>query len=802
MRVPYTWLKDFVDTSLSAGELAELLTRSGVEVEEIVTLQPDFTGVVVVEVLSVDKHPEADKLFVVKVSDGCGQLTVVAGIDNMVPGDKVPLAKVGASLPGNLKIRKTKLRGVESQGMLCSAEELGLELNPGVHGILVLDRDTTAGLPLEDALLLNDPVLVLGLTPNRSDCLGLLGVAHEVSALTGQPVQMPDNTLGNREEKHVVPRITVKDSSLCPRYAGLVVANVNIALSPIWLQIRLLQAGLRPISNIVDVTNYVMWEWGQPLHAFDYELLADHTIIVRTARPGETILTLDNKRRELAEEMLVIADAQKPVAVAGVMGGLESEITPETRTVLLESAHFNPVSIRRTGRSLGLYSEAQQRFEKGVDVNSCAQAIRRAARLIEMLGAGNAEGEVIDEYVKPCYPVKIRLRPERARQVIGLEISQKEMVSIFQRQGFSVEEGTQIHVTVPTRRADLQGEVDLIEEVARINGYEKIATTLPWGVMTQGRRTDRQQVLQKTRQILVACGYTEAITYSFVNPKHLDKLRIPQDSPARGAVFIANPLSEDQSMMRTGLLGGLLETVAYNVNRNELDLRFFELGAVYLPKKLPLEELPQEKTVLGLLFTGSFPSEHWRDKPAALDFFDLKGVAETLVSRLGITNVRFSELESPVCQPGQAATVIIDGQQVGWLGKIHPEVLDAFDLEKPVYAAELDMEQIIVATSLVKKYTPLPRYPALLRDLAVIVPDEIPAEQVCSVIKEAGGALVEEVALFDHYRGPQIPAGFRNLAFAIFYRDSARTLSDSDVADLHQNIENTLTEKLHIKLRR
>ncbi|MDW7652137.1 MAG: phenylalanine--tRNA ligase subunit beta [Bacillota bacterium] len=802
MRVPYTWLKDFIEIELTAEQLAEKLTNSGIEVEEITTLKPGFSGVVTAEVLSLDRHPEADKLFVAEVHDGSENYTVVAGIDNIGPGDKVPLARAGAVLPGGVKIKRAKLRGVESNGMLCSAEELGLALNPDVHGILILDDETPLGVPLEEALYLNDPILVLGLTPNRADCLGLLGVAHEVAALTGKSVQSPDTSLRIAEPAMPVPRIHIRDSHLCGRYAGLVMRDVAVGLSPVWLQVRLLQAGIRPISNIVDITNYVMWEWGQPLHAFDYNTLTDHTIVVRPAEEGEELVTLDKTTRSLTTDMLVIADSVRPVAVAGVMGGLETEVTAETETVLLEAAHFNPVSIRRTGRSLGLYSEAQQRFEKGVDVNGCTQAIRRAARLIELLGAATVDGEVVDEYAAPRYPKKINLRPERARKLIGLEISQMEMAAIFSRQGFTLEEGTQLHVTVPTRRPDLDAEVDLIEEVARIYGYDQIATTLPFGPMTQGRRTERQLALKKVRDILVACGLAETINYSFVSPQSFDRLQIPTDSPIRETVAIANPLSEEQSVMRTLLLGGLLSAVSYNRNRNEHNLKLFELGAVYLPRAGSAETLPDERTMLGLVLTGAFPTEHWHHKPVEADFFDVKGIIETVFSWLGIVNADYTQTEIPWCQPGQAAAVLLGGEAAGWIGRIHPDVMDAYDLEKPVYAAELDLEILLSHVNLLTGYAPLPRYPAVLRDIAVVVPDAVSTREVASLIREAGGELVEDVALFDLYQGPQIPQGSRSLAFAVTYRDPSRTLRDEVVAKKHQDIQDALEARFGASLRR
>ena len=802
MRVPFSWLQDFIELKLSAPEVAELLTRSGVEAEEIAALAPEFSGVVTALVLSVEKHPQADRLFVTEVFDGREQLTVVAGVANMRPGDTVPLAKVGACLPGGVKIGAVRRRGIESCGMLCSAKELSLEFSGGAEGILVLDKETRPGLPLEQALNLSDPVLLLGLTPNRADCLGLLGVAYELAALTGKQVRLPDLLL--REVKHGLPqpKIEIAAPSLCSRYAGLLLAGVRVGSSPLWLQVRLLQAGIRPINNIVDVTNHCMWEVGQPLHAFDYETLAGRAIEVRTAREGEKIVTLDGQERRLTPEMLVIADAEKPVAVAGVMGGLETEITTGTHTVLLEAAHFNPVSIRRAGRSLGLYSEAQQRFEKGVDVNGCVQAICRAADLLGQLGAASPAGEVVDVYAVPGALRQISLRPERARKLLGLEISQKEMAAIFRRQGFVVEEGTQLHVTVPTRRADLQAEVDLIEEVARIHGYENIPATLPAGVVTQGHRTGRQLALKKLRETMTACGYTEVINYSFLSTVHFDRLGLTAADELENAVSIANPLSEEQAVMRTLLIGGLLENIAYNRNRHQQDLKLFELGAVYLPAEEGKMALPEERMKLGLVITGAFPVEHWHHKPAPCDFFDLKGTVEELLERLGVSGVSFQEKELSWCQSGQTAQVLVQGEQAGWLGRIHSVTLEAYDLDRAVFAGELDLEMLLPHMRLNSEYRPLPRYPALLRDMAVIVPEQVSADKVTSLISEAGGPLVETVALFDLYRGPQVPAGFRSLAFAITYRDAQRTLSDEDACRLHDRIEQILEEKLGALLRK
>lgn len=802
MRVPYTWLKEFVDLEMTAQELADLLTNSGIEVEEIITLPCEFSGVVVAEVVSLERHPQADKLFVARVYNGQEELTVVAGVDNFKAGDKVPLAMPGARLPGGVKIKRAKLRGVESCGMLCSAQELGLELATGRDGILVLDKDTPVGEPLVKALRLDDPILLLGLTPNRADCLGLLGVAHEVAALTGKAVRVPDADIKPDVVKNPVPLIKIEAPDLCSRYTGLVINSVSVFPSPLWMQVRLLQAGVRPISSVVDVTNYVMWEWGQPQHAFDYETITDCTIIVRRARPGEEIVTLDNNRRILTGDMLVIADSQRPVGLAGVMGGLETEITDKTKTVLLESAHFNPVSIRRTGRALGLYSEAQQRFEKGVDVNGCLVAAKRAARLMELIGCGRAEGEVVDEYVRPAYPRRITLRPERARKVIGLEISQTEMESIFRRQGFSVEAGTQIHVTVPTRRADLQEEIDLIEEVARIHGYKHIAATLPEGPMTQGALTLKQKVIKQIRSLMVAAGFSEAITYSFISPRHFDRLCLPENDARRRGIVLANPLSEEQSVMRTTLCPSLLDVVVYNKNRKQHDLKIFEIGSVYLPAELPPKSLPDEKEMLGMVITGRAGVEHWQTKAREVDFYDLKGVLEMLLARLGIKDVSFAEHSEPFLQPGQAARIMAGQEQLGWLGLIHPEVLDHYDLDKPVYAAELDARMMVGLCRLDDEFTPLPKYPPLLRDMALVVPDEVSAAKVRQMILETGGALVEDVVLFDLYRGPQIPENCRSLAFSIVYRDPNRTLTDEDILSLHNRIEETLKERLGATLRR
>ncbi|HOB86219.1 MAG TPA: phenylalanine--tRNA ligase subunit beta [Bacillota bacterium] len=797
MRVPYNWLKEYVDFDLPPLELADRLTMAGLEVGAVEPWGELFSGVVVGRILAIEPHPRRERLALVRVDRGGGEeVAVVCGARNIKEGQKVPLALPGARLPGLPKpLEALELGGVLSQGMLCSAQELGLELVQEAEGILILDPGAQPGAPLEEVLDLEDSVLVLELTPNRADCLGLLGVAWEVAALTGGKLKLPPVDPPEVEERvENYARVDVEDPDLCPRYAARVIREVAVAPSPLWMQIRLLKAGIRPINNVVDITNYVMWEFGQPLHAFDYERLEGGRIVVRRAYPGEVTVTLDGKMRELNPEILVIADASKTVALGGVMGAENSEIGPETRTVLLEAALFNPVNIRRTARRLGLPSEASQRFERGVNPESVLEAQGRAALLMSRLAGGEVLQGVIDVYPKPFQRCRIAVRPYRVNEIIGKKIPVEEMVNLLERLGFDVqrEPNRTLAVTVPLRRSDIQLEEDIVEEVARLHGYENIPTTLPRGELIECREAPELRLHNLVRDTMAAMGFYEVITYSFINPNLLRRLRIGEDTELARAIPLQNPLSEEQGVMRTTLLPGLLKVLQHNFNHQEYNQLLFELGAVFLPRRLPLEELPDERMTLGLAATGAVTEPNWSGGGRQADFYLVKGVLEALFRKLGLGSVDFRPLESPFLHPTRAAGLFLEGEELGYLGELHPEVATDWDLRQAVIVAELNGELLFSRASLVPRLEPLPRYPASLRDISVVVPREITARELESCIREAGGELVDRITLFDLYEGKQIPPGKRSISFAIAYRSSQGTLTDEEVNQIHGRIQQAL----------
>ena len=802
MLVSYQWLKDYVDLQMGPEELAEKLTMSGIEVESVSSFNPGITNTVVGKVLSVKKHPEADKLFIAQVDIKDEISQIVAGIDNFQAGDLVPVAKPGAVLPGGFKIKKSKLRGVTSNGMLCSAQELGLELAHD-YGILVLDQDYPVGMDIAAALGLDDWILELGLTPNRSDCLGLLGVAYEVSAVTGAPLknEFPELSTAKEGIQDLV-EVTIIDEDLCSRYSARIVKNVTIKPSPLWMQKRLLAVGIRPINNIVDVTNYIMWECNQPLHGFDYDRIKDQKIIVRKADAGEVLVTLDEQERKLDESMLVITDPSGPVALAGVMGGLSTEITEQTRTVLIEAACFEPTTIRRTSRNLGLRSESSLRFERGTDPEGTIRAASRAAQLMAQLSSGQVVNGVVDEYPIPAAAQVIPLRRDRARKIIGLDISDQKIEGIMKGLYFETEEsGNLLNVIVPTRRPDITREVDLVEEIARIYGYEHIETSLPRGVITQGRKTREQKLEGLAKKLLTSFGLYEAITYSFIHPRQYDDLMLDTNDPLRNVVKVYNPLSEEQSVMRTTLLGNLLNAVKYNANRNINDIRLFELGAVFIPTESSLETLPQERETLALVLAGDWGRENWCQKPEQVDFYDLKGILELFVQKMGLKNCSFTPVSHSTFHPGRAAEILIDGEKLGVLGEVHAEVMSRFDLEGKVYAAEIDFSRILKYANIHIHFNSLPKYPAVLRDIAVVVKNTISSDRISREILDTAGELAEGLTLFDVYQGEQIPSGYRSLAYSIVYRSRDKTLTDKEINDLHQKVIDSLVKKFEAHIR-
>jgi len=771
------------------------------------TVEPPVPGlrqIVVGRILEIIPHPKSGKLFVCKVDVGKKVIQVVSGAPNLEVGVNAAVAPAGVSLPDGSLVEVKEFQGVKSEGLLCSGAELGTDKwgFGDDQGVLILEEKWAPGTCLDQALGLDDQILEFDLTPNRGDCLAVINIAREVSALTGAELRLPRvevPEVGENISDFI--QVEIREPSLCRRYAGRIVRNVRVAPSPAWLRYRLQAAGLRPINNIVDVTNYVMLEFGQPLHAFDYEKLQGSRIIVRKAAPGEQLVTLDGSPRNLDEEMLVIADAHEPVALAGVMGGLASEVTKRTRTVFLESAYFDPQSIRRTSKQLGLRTESSQRFEKGINIEGVVAALNRAAQLIAQLGAGEVVSGVVDQYVRPAVPLTIRLRVSRVNRVLGTTLERADVQKILERLGFCCELcGTDfLLVSVPPHRVDVSEEIDLVEEVARVYGYDQIPATVPVGVLSQGQCSQERCLRELTARVMVECGLDEVITFSFTGEAAFDKLRIPQESKLREVVRIQNPLREEHRLLRTLLLPGLLETVVGNCKRRLTDLGVFEMGAVFQPTGE--KSLPEEKLHLGIAVCGK-EDRGWQEPPGERDFYYVKGVLEALFETLGIEDFAFVPLtDFPPLHPGRAARVLVGSQEVGFIGELHPDVQENFELPVRVCVSELDLTSVFPLARPTKVFQPIPRYPGVERDLAVVVSQDVPAAEVTRVILAAGGDLLRECRLFDVYQGPQVPPGCRSLAYSLLFQSQERTLTDEEVSEIHRNIVEALEREVGGKLR-
>jgi len=798
LQVSYNWLNEYVDISdYDPKDLAEALTMSGSNVEHIKYLGEKMDDRIVTGKIKTKKsHPNADKLWIYEVDIKTDVLQIVSGAENIEESNIVPVALPGCCLPNGQKITEAEFRGEKSQGMMCSPRELELDLKivpeNQQHGILILPDDTPIGESFKEVIGFDDYVFEFEITSNRPDCLSIIGIARETAATLGRKVKYPRVNLpeGKGNARDMVG-VQIKDEQLCSRYTARIVDNVKIGPSPLWLQNKLRSAGIRPINNIVDITNLVMLETGQPLHAFDYSCLKGRQIIVRRAQKNEKITTLDGKERVLDEDILVIADSERPVGIAGVMGGLNSEITSETKTVLLESANFYHANIRETSKKLGLRTEASTRFEKGLDPELALEASNRFVQLVDELNAGEIVKGVIDVYpVKPKIN-KIKLRFKRANQLLGTDISPEEMIEMLERLEIKiVEKGDSYVIAEPPsfRNNDLTREVDLIEEIARLYGYDKIKPTLPTGETTAGKINYRDRIIDKTKYILNSCGLNEIITPSFTGPKAFENIKLKEDS-YQGAVKIKNPLGEDQSLMRTTLIPHMLDVITYNLNKMIEKARFFEVGTIYIAEQLPLKDLPKEERILNIGMAGE------------CDFYSLKGVVETLLESLRIREYKFSPFEHPSFHPGRTALLKIKGEIGGVMGEIHPDVMENYDIAERVYIGEFKLEKIIDYTDLKYKYEPLPRYPAVNRDIAILVKDEILADTVRDCIQQTAGEIIEEIKLFDVYKGKQIPEGYKSLAFSIKYRSHERTLTDEEVNQIHEKIIKTLENKLNAKLR-
>ena len=796
MLLPVKWLKDYIKSDKTARELADGLTLSGSHVESIYSLNKGVENVVVGKILSIENHTNADKLVICKVDIGEQQVQIVTGANNFSEGAYVPVALKGTKLPGDIVIEDTDFRGVESNGMLCSLKELGYSDNviskETKDGIFVFKEEFELGSDVADILGLNNEVIEFEITPNRPDCLSIIGMAREASATFNIPVEEPVISITN-EEDHISNYLEAieLEGQNCNRYYARVIKDVKIQESPLWLQTKLMEAGMRPINNIVDITNYVMLEYGEPLHAFDASKLEGRKIKVRQAKEGESLVTLDNVERKLIESDLVIADEKNPIALAGVMGGLDSEITDETRIVLFEGANFNPKNVRLTAKRYGLRSEASNRFEKGIDPNLASLAVDRCCQLVELIGAGIVVASSIDVYQEKKEEKTITARPERVNKLLGLDLSVESMLDYLNSLGLkSVLKEDLIHSTIPTYRLDLNIEADLIEEIGRLYGFHNIESKPLAGILTRGHKPYEKIIEDRSKSILLGLGYNEVMTYSFISPKAYDKINLPQDSKLREYIKLINPLGEAYSVMRTTLIPTMMELLARNYNRGVGSVYAYEIGNTFRPNNDSVDNLPSEEKVLSIGFYGES------------DFYYLKESIEILLNRLGIYGTDYiREENNSTFHPGRTAKLLLDGYELGTLGEIHMDVCENYDIKERVYIAQLDFDKIVELANFDKKYKTLPKYPSMIRDLAVIVDEDVLYGDIKKMALKHGEDLVENVEIFDIYRGDQIPEGKKSIAFSIVYRSYERTLTDNEVNKIQDSIIEDLENNLGAKLR-
>jgi len=792
--ISYKWLQDYVDVPWGPEELAHRLTMAGLEVEGISSLTPDLGGVYVGLVQKIEPHPEADTLKVCAVDVGSlGRYSIICGAPNVAAGQMVAVALEGAVLPGGLEIRPTEIRGVLSQGMICSQAELGISDNH--DGIWVLPGDLQPGDKLVEALGLDDWVLDVSIYANRPDCMSVLGIAREIAALTGGTLRLPavdyqelDIPLTERTS------VIVEDGERCPRYTAALAEGLQVAPSPLWMQLRLLAAGMRPINNVVDITNYVMLETGQPLHAFDFHKLAEGRLVIRTARPGEEIVTLDGERRKLTPEMLLICDARDPKCIAGIMGGEDSEVTAQTTAILLESANFSPVSVRRTSRALGLSSESSSRFEKGLDPEGALFASKRALHLLQDLANAQIYAGHIDLAAKRPARTVINFELSEVQRLLGVAVPREDVVRILRSLEFAVEEmgPDSLRVTVPSHRGDVQLPADLVEEVVRIWGLENLPSTLPPDRSGGGGQSERMQVAGHIREVLVGAGLQEALTYSFGRSDNHQRLQRGEAPVIR----LQNPISEDLAALRISLLPGLLEAVNLNASRQQARAALFELGPVYLGE-VPLREQPKEEWRLGVVLWGQRQAANWALGEAEFDFYDLKGVLELL---LPWPDLEWRRGEDPTFHPGRQMVLRYQGREVGVFGEVHPQVLRNFRIPGRAYAAELRFEEFLPLFRQTPVFQALPRFPAVDRDLAVVVDGQQPVGDLLQALRELAGELLQEVTVFDVYAGKPIPEGKKSVAFSFRFQGD-RTLQDAEINSIMERCLEGLKQRFGAEIR-
>ncbi|MED5051105.1 phenylalanine--tRNA ligase subunit beta [Anoxybacillus rupiensis] len=803
MFVSYKWLQEYVDlTGVTAKELADRITKSGIEVESVEVLNKGAKGVVIGHVVERDQHPNADKLSKCLVDVGEGEpVQIICGAPNVAKGQKVAVAKVGAVLPGNFKIKRAKLRGEESNGMICSLQELGIEskLVPKEYadGIFVFPSDAPVGADALELLHLDDEVLELGLTPNRADCLSMIGVAYEVAAILGRSVKLPERGgHENHEDVHQYISVRVDAQEDTPLYAGRIVKNVKIGPSPLWMQARLMAAGIRPHNNVVDITNYILLEYGQPLHAFDYDRLGSKEIVVRRAKAGETMVTLDDVKRTLTDDHLVITNGSEPVALAGVMGGANSEVQNDTTTVFIESAYFTSPVIRQAVKDHGLRSEASTRFEKGIDPARTKEALDRAAALMAEYAGGEVVGGVVEANAWQPKEVTVTITLDRINQVLGTAITKEEVAHILTNLQFAFTEDNQTFtVTVPSRRRDIAIEEDIIEEVARLYGYDNLPATLPFAEATPGKLTAYQAKRRKVRRYLEDAGLFQAITYSLTNEAKATMFALEAAAPIR----LALPMSEERSVLRQSLVPHLLEAASYNRARQVENVSLYEIGSVYLTNSE--SELPNEKERLAGVMTGAWHVHLWQGEKKAVDFYVIKGILDGLFALLGLEKrIEYKQAKREHLHPGRTADILLDSQTIGFVGQLHPVVQKEYDL-KETYVFELALADVLNADVEEIRYAAIPRFPSIARDIALVVDEHVVAGDVQKAIVAAGGALLKDVAIFDVYKGDRLPDGKKSIAFALRYYDPERTLTDEEVTVVHEQVIKAVEQQFGATLR-
>ena len=804
MNTSLSWIKTYVpDLDVTAQEYTDAMTLTGTKVEGFTELDADLDKIVIGQIDKIEKHPDADKLIICQVNIGTESVQIVTGAPNVKEGDKVPVVLDGGRVagghdgkmtPGGIKIKKGKLRGVESFGMMCSIEELGStrEMYPEApeYGLYIFPEDAVVGESAVKALGLDDVVFEYEITSNRVDCYGVLGIAREAAATFQKKFCPPIVEVKENDEKASdYVKVTVEDPELCPRYCARVVKNVKIGPSPKWMQRCLASNGIRPINNLVDITNYVMEEFGQPMHAYDLDTIANQEIIVRRAGKDEKFVTLDGQERIMDENVLMICDGEKAVGIAGIMGGENSMITDDVKTVLFEAACFDGTSIRLSSKRIGLRTDASGKFEKGLDPNNAQAAIDRACQLMEELGAGEVVGGMVDVCSETREPSRVKFEPEKINKLLGTSLTKEEMIDYLGRVELAYDEKTD-EIVAPTFRQDIHCNADVAEEVARFYGYDKIPMTLPTGEATTGKLPFKLRIQEVARDIAEYCGFSEGMSYSFESPKVFDKLCIPEDSELRKVITISNPLGEDYSIMRTSTLNGMLASLSTNYNRRNKDVRLYELGNIYLPKSLPVTELPDERTMFTLGMYGKG------------DFFDMKGVCEEFFEKIGMKKKVTYDPNSgkPFLHPGRQANMIYEGKVVGYLGEVHPAVADNYSIGEKAYIAVIDILDVLEFAGFNHKYTGIAKYPAVTRDLSLVVPHAVLAGQIEEIFDQRGGNILESYQLFDIYEGAQIEKGFKSMAYSLVFRAHDKTLGENEISAAMKKIMNGLNG-LGIELR-